>query len=182
MKMHRVSLLLVSLVATPAFAQMGGSPAPGGSLPVQKPSLTPFAREAAIGGMSEVELGRLAAEKATDPAVKAFGQQMVDDHTKANADLRAIAAQAGVSLPDSVGSKQKKTFDKLSALSGAAFDRAYIDDMVADHKEDVAAFEKAARFSGDSPFKKFAADKLPTLREHLKMAEEAQASVIKSGG
>jgi putative membrane protein len=178
MRMHRVTGLLLTLLAAPAFAQMGGAPPPsGGSLSVQKPTLTPFAREAAIGGMSEVELGRLAADKGTDPMVKAFGQHMVDDHTRINDDLKAIAAQAGVQLPDSVGSKQKKIFDKLSALSGVAFDRAYIDDMVADHKEDISAFEKAARFAGDSPFKKFAADNLPTLKDHLKMAEEAQAGL-----
>jgi putative membrane protein len=176
-KMHRTTGLLLALLAAPAFAQMGGAPAPGGSLPVQRPTLNSFAHDAAIGGMSEVELGRLAAEKGTDPAVKAFGQQMVDDHTKINTDLKAIASQAGVSLPDSVGSKQKKLFDKLSALSGAAFDRAYIDDMVEDHKDDISAFEKASRFSGDSPFKKFAADELPTLREHLKMAEAAQSAL-----
>ncbi|HWZ84577.1 MAG TPA: DUF4142 domain-containing protein [Thermoanaerobaculia bacterium] len=179
MRLHRVTGLLLALVAAPALAQMGGPPAPpaGGTLSVQKPTLTPFAKEAAIGGMSEVELGRLAADKATDPMVKAFGQHMVDDHTKINDDLKAIAAQAGVQLPDSVGSKQKKVFDKLSALSGAAFDKAYIDDMVSDHKDDVSAFEKAARFSGDSPFKKFAADELPTLKDHLKMAQEAQAGL-----
>ena len=140
---------------------------------------TSVARDAATGGMSEVQLGKLAADKATDPAVKAFGQKMVDDHTKINEDLKTIAAQAGVQLPDSVSSKQKKRFDKLSALSGTAFDHAYIDDMVEDHKDDISAFEKAARFNGDSPFKKFAADELPTLREHLKMAEEAQASLGK---
>ena len=176
MKMHRASGLLFALLAAPAFAQMGGPPA-GGSMPVQRPTLNAFAHDAAIGGMAEVELGRLAAEKGTDPAVKAFGQQMVDDHTKINADLKAIAAHAGVSLPDSVGSKQKKVFDKLSALSGAAFDRAYIDDMVEDHKDDISAFEKASRFSGDSPFKMFATSQLPTLREHLKMAEAAQATL-----
>jgi putative membrane protein len=144
---------------------------------MQPAALTSFAREAAAGGMSEVELGRLAVSKATNPAVKAFGQRMIDDHSKANADLQSIAAQAHVTLPSAVDAKQKKTYDRLSALSGAAFDRAYIDDMVKDHKEDIAAFEKAAAVAGDSPIKQFAADKLPTLRDHLRMAQEAQAGL-----
>ena len=75
--------------------------------------------------------------------------------------------------------RRSRSTTRLAALSGAAFDRAYIDDMVKDHKADIALFEKASRASGDSPLKKFAADKLPTLREHLKMAEEAQASLGK---
>jgi putative membrane protein len=175
--------LVVACLAAPAVAQMGNPASPHA---MASTSLTAFAKEAAIGGMSEVELGRLAVEKGTDPAVKQFGQHMVDDHSKANAELKTIAAQAGVQLPAEVDAKQKKIFAKLSSLSGAAFDHAYIDDMVKDHQEDIALFEKAAASAGDSPIKQFAADKLPTLREHLKMAQQAQAALGKkspaSGG
>jgi len=174
----RLLALLAACVAGPAFGQMQkGVPPPAAATPSTAPSR--FAREAANGGMSEVELGRLAVERATNPAVKAFGQRMVDDHSKANVELQAIASQAGIALPGQVDAKEKQIYDRLAALSGAAFDRAYIDDMVKDHKADIALFEKASRASGDSPLKKFAADKLPTLREHLKMAEEAQASLGK---
>jgi putative membrane protein len=174
-------LLFAASLAGPALARAAWGPAsaPAASAKSQSAPLASFAREAATGGMSEVELGRLAVERGTDPAVKAFGQQMVDDHSKANVELQTIAAQAGVTLPGQIDPKEKATYAKLSALSGAAFDRAYIDDMIKDHKADVAAFEKASRAPGDSPFKKFAADKLPTLREHLKMAESARASLEK---
>jgi len=178
MNRFRSLVLLGVCVAAPAFAQMQkGAPPPAAATTTT--ALSHFAREAANGGMSEVELGRLAVERGTNPAVKAFGQQMVDDHSKANVELQQLASQAGIALPGQVDAKEKQTYTKLAALSGAAFDKAYIDDMVKDHKADIAAFEKASRASGDSPIKKFAADKLPTLREHLKMAEEAQASLGK---
>jgi len=178
MNRFRSLVLLGVCMAAPAFAQMQkGAPPPAAATTTT--ALSHFAREAASGGMSEVELGRLAVERATNSSVKAFGQRMVDDHSKANVELQQIASQAGIALPGQIDAKEKQTYAKLAALSGAAFDRAYIDDMVKDHKADIAAFEKASRASGDSPIKKFATDKLPTLREHLKMAEEAQASLGK---
>lgn len=174
-------LLAAASLATPAMARTAWGPAspPAATAKSQSAPLASFAREAANGGMSEVELGRLAVERGTSPAVKAFGQQMVDDHSKANVELQTIAGQAGVTLPGQIDAKEKATYARLSALSGAAFDHAYIDDMIQDHKADIAAFEKASHASSDSPFKKFAADKLPTLREHLKMAESARASLGK---
>ena len=180
-KSRMLCFLAVACVAGPALARTarGAASPPAVSAKSQSAPLASFAREAADGGMSEVELGRLAVERGTNPAVKAFGQRMVDDHSKANVELQTIAAQAGVSLPGQVDAKEKSAYAKLSALSGTAFDRAYIDDMVKDHRADIAAFEKASRASGDSPFKKFAADELPTLREHLKMAETARASLEK---
>ncbi len=183
-RMTGILAIAAAAFAGPAFGQMQKAPAPpsNASPAMTSTPLASFAREAAAGGLAEVELGNLAVQKATDPAVKAFGQQMIDDHSKANADLQALAAQAGVTLPAQVDPKAKKTMAKLSALSGAAFDKAYMDDMVKDHKEDIALFEKASRASGDSPFKTFAAEKLPTLREHLQMAERAQAGLGKSGG
>ena len=178
MTSSRMLALFAALAAAPVFAQMQkDSPPPAAG--TASTAISHFAREAANGGMSEVELGRLAVERAANPAVKAFGQRMVDDHSKANVELQAIASQAGIALPGQVDAKEKQTYTRLAALSGAAFDRAYIDDMVKDHKADIALFEKASRASGDSPIKKFAADKLPTLREHLKMAEQARASLGK---
>jgi len=174
-------LVVGALVALPAMAQTDTG-AHGGHPAVAPPALASFAREAAAGGMAEVELGRLAVQKASNPAVKEFGQHMVDDHAKANAELQSIAAQAGVELPSAMDAKQKKIYDKLSSLSGSAFDRAYMDDMVKDHKEDIAAFEKASRAPGDSPFKAFATDKLPTLRQHLQMAQVTQTSLGKPAG
>jgi putative membrane protein len=131
-----------------------------------------FAKDAAVGGLAEVEMGRVATQKASNPRVKEFGQKMVDDHTKANSELKQAASQDGIDVPSELDAKEKKTLDRLSGLSGAAFDKAYMSDMVKDHKKDVAEFDKEAKSGKDSAVKKFAESALPTLREHLKMAED----------
>ena len=141
------------------------------------PALKSFAMKAADGGMAEVELGRLAAQKASNDRVKQFGQKMVDDHSKANNDLKQAASQEGIELPADTSAKHKATMQKLSGLSGAAFDKAYMDAMVKDHVEDVKEFEKASKAAGDSPVKKFAASTLPTLKDHLQMAREIDNEV-----
>jgi putative membrane protein len=138
--------------------------------------LSSFAKKAAIGGMAEVELGRLAAEKGSNDRVKQFGQRMVDDHSKANDELKQAASAAGIELPSEIDGKSKATIEKLSKLSGAAFDKAYMADMVEDHEHDVAEFTKAAK-SPDSPVGSFAGKTLPTLREHLKMAKDVDQEV-----
>jgi putative membrane protein len=109
-----------------------------------------FAMEAARGGLAEVEMGRMAAEKATQPDVKQFGQRMVDDHGKANEELKGLASQKQWTLPADPGPKHKAVHDRLMKLSGEAFDRAYMAAMVADHDKDVAAFERASRTVKDA--------------------------------
>ncbi|HEX4441291.1 MAG TPA: DUF4142 domain-containing protein [Thermoanaerobaculia bacterium] len=141
------------------------------------PALKSFAMKAADGGMAEVELGRLAAQKASNDRVKQFGQKMVDDHSKANNDLKAAAGQEGIELPADTSAKDKKLVQKLSGLSGAEFDKAYMDAMVKDHVEDVHEFEKAAKAPGDSPVKAFATNTLPTLKDHLQMARDIDAEL-----
>ncbi|HZT37688.1 MAG TPA: DUF4142 domain-containing protein [Bryobacteraceae bacterium] len=130
-----------------------------------------FVAEAAQGGMAEVELGRLAAQKAQSDDVKKFGQRMVDDHTKANDQLKQIAAQKDVTLPSDVGSRNRAAIDRLSKLSGADFDRAYMRLMVRDHRKDVSEFQKEANNGKDADVKNFASSTLPTLQDHLKEAE-----------
>lgn len=138
--------------------------------------------KAASGGMAEVEMGNLAARKATDPKVKEFGQRMADDHTKANNELKSVVSSKGVTLPDRIDAKDQSTKDRLSNLSGAEFDRAYMRDMVQDHKTDIGEFEREANHGSDPDLKAFAAKTLPTLREHLRMAESALASVQRTEG
>jgi len=127
-----------------------------------------FVREAAIGGMAEVELGKLAVEKASSADVKQFGQRMVDDHSKANDELKALASQKGVTLPTTAS---KATADKLSKLSGDAFDHAYIRDMVRNHNKDVAEFRHVSTSATDADVKEWAAKTLPTLEGHQASAE-----------
>ncbi|HTQ80691.1 MAG TPA: DUF4142 domain-containing protein [Thermoanaerobaculia bacterium] len=136
-----------------------------------------FLTEAAQGGMAEVQLGQLAASNASDPDVKAFGQRMVDDHSKANHQLKELAMSKGVALPPEVDRSQKRDYDKLSRLSGPEFDRAYMKMMVSDHKKDVEEFAKEARSARDTDVKAFASSTLPTLQDHLKMAHDTEGKV-----
>lgn len=131
-----------------------------------------FAMEAAQGGLAEVELGRLAQQKASSEDVKRFAQQMIDDHSKANDQLKAAAQQSGITLPTDTDAKHKAVMTRLQGLSGEAFDRAYMQNMVQDHKKDVAEFQKEANHGSDTNIKQFAQTTLPTLEQHMKMAQE----------
>jgi len=136
-----------------------------------------FVEDAAKGGLAEVQLGQLAAQKAQSPDVKKFGQRMVDDHTKANDQLKQIASSKGVELPSDLDRSARREHDKLSKLSGADFDREYMKHMVSDHKKDVKDFEKEAKSGKDADVKNFASSTLPTLQDHLQMAQQTDASV-----
>jgi putative membrane protein len=154
--------------------------APGSNQPNANRLMTAdsdFVRKAAQGGMAEVELGRLATSKASNEKVKQFGQRMVDDHSKANNELKEVASRKGVTLPTSLDAKDQSTKDKLSKLSGAEFDKAYMEDMVKDHKTDVSEFRKESNSGSDPDVKSFASKTLPTLEEHLKLAEDTLAQV-----
>ena len=103
-----------------------------------------FIKNAAEGGMSEVELGQLAQQKATNPAVKDFGAMMVTDHTAANEKLKTVAASKQVTLPDSPSLMQKASKKKLDMMSGDSFDKSYVKGMIEDHKADIKEFQKEA--------------------------------------
>lgn len=132
-----------------------------------------FVTDAAQGGMAEVELGRLAAKQGVSAAVKEFGQKMVDDHTKANNELKQLASSKAITLPTDMDAESKATMDRLSKLKGEEFDRAYMDDMVKDHTKDVGDFQREADSGADKDVKAFASKTLPTLQEHLRMAQAA---------
>ena len=141
---------------------------------------TMFAMKAAQGGMAEVKLGQLAVDKASNPDVKEFGQRMIDDHTKANDQLKSICSAENMTPPADIDAKDQATYDKLSKLSGAAFDKAYIKDMVKDHEMDIKEFQREANSGKDAQLKQFASTTLPTLQSHLQMAKSAESKV--SGG
>ncbi len=136
-----------------------------------------FAKEAAQGGMAEVKLGKLAQEKGSNDSVKSFGKRMVDDHSKAGDKLKEVASRESITLPTDTSVKDQATYDRLSKLNGAAFDRAYARDMVKDHQTDVAAFQKEANGGKDDSLKSFASETLPTLQDHLKQAKEMMRTV-----
>jgi putative membrane protein len=139
-----------------------------------------FVMEAAKGGMAEVELGKLATEKASSDDVKKFGQRMVDDHTKANDQLKQVASQEGIQLPTTLSAKDKMTKERLSKLNGAAFDKAYMSDMVKDHTKDVADFQQESSSGTDPAVKDFASQTLPTLQSHLQEAKQIQPMTTSS--
>jgi len=130
-----------------------------------------FIKKAAQGGLAEVQLGQLATEKADSPDVKQFGQKMVDDHSKANDQLKQVASNKGVTVPDKLTAKDAATKARLEKLSGKAFDRAYMRDMVMDHTKDVSEFRTEAKTAKDPDVKSFASQTLPTLQDHLKQAK-----------
>jgi putative membrane protein len=152
--------------ALPANGASAAKPSPGAAM-----ADTKFMKEAAEGGMAEVALGQLAAEKASSSDVKKFGQRMVDDHSKANDELKLLASQKNVDLPKDLSAKDKATKATLEKLSGEQFDQVYMKDMVRDHKKDVSDFRQESKSAQDPDVKNFAVQTLPTLEDHLKQAE-----------
>ena len=136
-----------------------------------------FATNAAQGGMAEVELGRLATQRAGDVSVREFGARMVADHSRANSELKSIAGQKGIQLPTELNSEQKSEMEKLSKMSGAEFDKEYMSAMLKDHETDVKDFDTQAKEGNDPEIKAFAGKTLPTLQQHLQMAQQAAQKV-----
>lgn len=130
-----------------------------------------WAAKAAQGGMAEVQLGQLAQRKASSDDVKQFGNRMVEDHSSANDRLKAIATESGFAIPSDVDTKHKETMSRLEKLSGSQFDRAYMQEMVKEHRHDVDHFQKGANQLQHPDLKAFASTTLPKLQEHLNEAQ-----------
>lgn len=133
-----------------------------------------FALRAAQGGVAEVQLGELALQKTSSPGVKAFAHKMVDDHSKANDQLKAAAAKGRLTLPATMDAKDQSLYNKLSSLSGAAFDKAYMKAMVKDHQEDIKDFQSEANKGTNVEIKSFAVGTLPTLQQQLEVAKSTE--------
>ena len=179
-----VCAFAVSVMADSQATPKPAKPTPTAKSDSQKPAATgiassdqAFVKEAAMGGMAEVDLGQLAASKASDADVKQFGQRMVDDHGKANDELKSWASSKSVMLPTELDAKHKADHARLEKLSGAAFDKAYMAAMVADHNEDVAAFQREAKSAKDPELKAWVAKTVPTLQDHQKSAKEISGKV-----
>jgi len=140
-----------------------------------------FVMKASAGGLAEVSLSKLALDKATDEGVRKFARQMIEDHTKANKELNALADKKGLKVAARMDAKHQKMSDKLSRLSGPEFDRAFMVGQVKDHVVTIALFEKEAKGGMDEDLRAWAKKTLPHLREHLKMAQEVSGKV-KAGG
>lgn len=138
-----------------------------------------FVRITAQGGMAEVALGQLAQIHAFNVRVKQFGRQMETDHTKFSDDLKGLAASKGIHLPDNIEANAEITKARLSRLEGALFDRAYMEEMVAEHLQDIDAFQKEAERGTDPDIKLFSSRALPALQQHLKLAQDVLDEVLK---
>ena len=177
---------------TPSTSKSGG-PVPGsGTMPAPATKSGPmgskgsasalsaddrkFVENTAKGGMTEVEVSRVAQQKAQNAQVKEFAGRMVADHGKANDELKSLAANKGVALPADAEKDARKHADDMNKHSGAKFDHEYMEMMVKDHKKTIKDFEHASKNAKDSDLRAWAAKTLPTLQEHLKMAEAAQAA------
>ena len=135
-----------------------------------------FIMKAASGGMMEVELGKIARDKAASQRVKDFGNMMVEDHTRANDELKSIASSKNITVPSAMKEDEQKDVDKLSKKSGADFDKAYMKMMLDDHKKDVDEFKKSSEKSNDADIKNFAIKTLPVLQKHLDSAKAIEKS------
>jgi putative membrane protein len=167
--------------ATESSARAGTTPSDASSPHQQEatkmasaPSPSGFVNKAAVSGMAEVQLGKLALDKSQDADVRKFAERMVKDHGKANAELETIAKQKGMQVPKSLDSEHQQVVQELSGKSGAEFDASYAQHMVKDHDKAVALFEAASK-GGDAELAGFAQKTLPTLEEHQKMAKDLKS-------
>ena len=136
-----------------------------------------FWTTAAQGGIAEVELGKIAQTKAANAEVKNFAKMMVEEHTKANNELKSLAAKRSINLPATMNSGNQSTLTELQNLVGEEFDREYVAAMVDNHEADVQLFESQAADDSDPDAKAFAAKTLPTLKKHLDMIKAIQAKM-----
>lgn len=135
-----------------------------------------FAKDMALTAMVEVELGKLAAQKASKDDIKQLGQKIVDDHTKANDQLKEVASKENISIPDALDSKHQSRIDKLSKLSGEDFDKAYVKEELRDHQAEVRDFSAEAQSGADPQVKEFASNMLPTLQQELDLVKNLNKS------
>jgi putative membrane protein len=141
-----------------------------------------FAMDAAHINMAEVELGNLAKDKGTSEGVKNFGDRLVTDHSKALDELKGIAKSKNITLPTSIDAKHKATHDKLSKLSGAAFDKSFAQEMVNGHKEALQKAQTAAKSASDPEIKAFAGKMVTSVQAHLKIAQGLAGGAVGTSG
>ena len=181
MKRTFMMIALAGALAAPAAAQAPAKTAKTHSSAASSTAVAAadraFAREAAVGGMAEVDLGNLAKEKASSQDVKNFADRRVTDHSKANDELKQWASQHNVTLPAELDARHKATHARLEKLSGDAFDKAYMRDMLTDHRQDVAKFKTESKSARNTDLKDWAGKTLPTLEDHLKQAQETASKV-----
>lgn len=140
---------------------------------------TEYLQKTAQGTMAEVKMGEMAQKQAADERVKQFGKRMVEDHGKDLQNLRQLASQKHVTLPDAPSRKQRKEIDKLAKLSGADFDREYVKYEMKDHKDDVEENGKTMKKAADPDVRNFASAEYQTVSAHRKDIDALHAQLGK---
>lgn len=163
MKLYKSILFLALSVASSAILAAEAEDTP--------PAPSVFVNDAALDGMAEVELGKIALSKSKNPEVLRFAQRMVSDHGKANQELASLAKSKGITPPASLDAEHQTMVANIEREEGVAFDRAYSEHMNMDHTKAIALFESASK-SSDAEFAAFARKTLPTLKEHKQMAQK----------
>jgi putative membrane protein len=159
------------LVYVLALGALGGGVALGG------PGDQAFVDKAAQGGMAEVKLSKLAMDKGQSWEVKQFARKMVEDHTKANVELKQIADKKNLELPTKLDEQHEKAYDQLAKLEGANFDKEYMRVMAADHDDATKLFKEQAQRGQDPELKTFAMKMLPTIEKHDDLAHMDQSQM-----
>jgi putative membrane protein len=136
-----------------------------------------FVAQAGSSGLHEVELGKMAADRAKDDEVKKLGKMMVDDHTKANEALKEAAKEAGLTVPEKMNAEHQKHVDHFKDLKGADFDKEYVKHMVNSHTAGVALFQRASKEAKSPKLKEFATKTLPVVESHLEKAKKLQERI-----
>lgn len=136
-----------------------------------------FLVEAASGGLYEIEMAKLAQQKAQSQEVKDLANRLLEDHTQANEKLKQLATSKGINVPAAMGDEEQRKYNQFSEMATEEFDEDYIEQMVKDHKDDISEFEEAAEDLDDPDVKAFASSTLPALKEHLSIAEQLEENV-----
>jgi len=194
-------LLLLAAVCIAPPRALAQSPAdgqtPGAAIDTQTPGTTPipnpadnlghmggvnaeqqaaidkmFVKKAMQGSIAQVQLGELTLKKSNSDQVKQFARKMIEDHTRQNEQMRPVAQDLGVEIPTEASKKDKSLINKMQDLSGAAYDQAYIKDMVKDHKQDLSEYHMEASNAHDPGVKDAAMQGSKTIAEHLQMAQQ----------
>jgi putative membrane protein len=166
--MKRTPMLTIALVVSLSSLVVGALWAAEDRL---NPTDRDFLLQGAKACLGEVKLNQLALDRALSPEVKKFAQQMFDEHTRMNQDLKALAEKKGVPWPTAIDPTQQAVLDQLTKLNGADFDRQFMSDQLKQHREAIAKLEAAVREAQDADVKALASKTLPKIREHLRMAQ-----------
>jgi putative membrane protein len=144
---------------------------------VEKKGDRDFVKMVAENSLTEIKLGQLAQDHSASETIKKYGQRVMADHTKMNKELAEIAKSLNMPLPEKLNKKHQDWFDMLSKVKGKDFDRAYVKDMIAEHEKAITKYEMEAKSSKNLEVKAWAEKWLPTVREHLKLAQVAAKEV-----